>query len=102
LQESHVAQRVHRQQIDGDHAAARARFRRGNLRPAARCRAEIDDDHARLQQLVARRDFDQLVRRARAIAFRLRALHVDIVDVLHHPLFAGLGPFHRLRCRHDS
>ena len=42
--------------------------------------------------------FQQLVRRARAVAVLLRALHIRIINMFNHPLFAGLGSLHRLEC----
>ncbi len=68
-----------------------ARARRGGqlvadiLAPAARRRAQVDDDLARLDQLVLFVDLLELVGRARAIAFALRQLDVGIVDMVVQP-----------------
>ena len=80
--------------VQREHAALIADLRARHLRPAAGRRPQIHHGHARAQQLVALRDFQQLERRARTIALRLRPLDVDIVDVLFHPLLAGFRSFH--------
>ena len=56
-----------------------------DLAPAAGRGAEIDDAQARLQQMVAVVDLDQLVGGARAIALGLGALHVGVVEVALQP-----------------
>ena len=55
------------------------------LRPAARRRAEIDDLLARLEQMIALVDLDELVGGARAPALALGRGHIGIVELALQP-----------------
>jgi hypothetical protein len=59
---------IHWQQVKRDKAAAGRHALRGNLRPAAGRRTEIDHRHAGLQQVVLVVDFAELEGGARAPA----------------------------------
>ena len=92
LPELHPFDRVHLQEIDGDHpspALMRANPRRRDLAPAAGRGAEIDNALARLEQLVLVVDLDELVGRARPVAFAARLGDVGIVELALEP--AGRG-----------
>ena len=69
-------------QIQADHAAAAGR---GHLRPAAGRAAQIQHRAPRLEQTEAAIDLQELVGRARPIAFLPRAPHVRIVEMAAQP-----------------
>ncbi len=98
--EYHAANRVHRQQVDGDDAPARAQLLVQHLRPASRRRSQVDDAHARPEQPVLLRELQQLERRARAVAQPGRFLDPVVVDVLLHPRLDELVLLRCLRSRH--
>src|SRR5262249_27303564 len=68
-----------------------------DLRPPSRRCAQIDHTHAALQEMKLVVELDELVGRARAIAFRLRPRHVRIVELALDPL---LRAFLRLLVLH--
>src|SRR6266567_3974262 len=84
------------QKIDRDDASGPPDALGEDLRPASGCGAEIDDGVPGTRESVAFRDFDQLVGRARAVALRLCAVNVRIVDVACEPRFAGFATGHSL------
>ena len=82
--------RVGRQQVDADDLGA-ARDR--DLGPAARRAAEIDDPPARLQQMEAVVELDQLEGGARAVAKAVRLGDIGVVQLAGQPLGrGGLAP----------
>ena len=79
---------LHLADVGGDDAASsllRADTLCGDLAPAAGRRAEIEDRHARLQELVLVSDLDELESRARAIALALGFLDIRIVELALQP-----------------
>src|SRR5712691_11673893 len=64
------------------------------LRPAPGRSSEIDHIVPGTHELVAVRDLDQLVGRARAVALRFRAVNVGIIDVAPEPRLAGFAAGH--------
>ena len=94
-----IVEKIHHQQldarngrdfekVDADHA--HIVFRRagdlgGNLRPAARCGAQVDDATRAFQDRVLLVDFQKLEGGAGAITLQLGALHIGIVDVALQP-----------------
>jgi hypothetical protein len=83
LGELDAGDRLHVQEVDRRDRAATCRTPNagcGDLRPAPRRRAEIDDAGAGFQEAVTVVEFDQLVGRSRAIAVALRLRDVRIVD----------------------
>ncbi|MNC50024.1 hypothetical protein D3C75_992420 [compost metagenome] len=94
LDEGDIGDAVHRQDVRGDQAPLVADHPTGDLRPAARRRAEVDHGHARPQDAVLLLDFQQFVAGARTVAVLLRHLHVGIVEMLFQPTLAGLGTGH--------
>ena len=92
MPELHPFDWVHLQEIDGDDpspALVRANARRRNLAPAARRGAKIDDALAPFQHLVLVVDLDELVSRARPVAFAARLGDIGIVELALEP--AGRG-----------
>ena len=80
-------------------APSRPTFRGGDLRPAARRGAEIDDALAGLEQIVLLVDLQQLEGRPRAITLALRPRDIGIVELALEPylrrsdaLVGGLHP----------
>jgi len=71
--------------------ARRADALRRDLAPAAGCCAEIENDHAGLQELVLVVDLFQLVGGARAKTFLLGAPHIGIVELALEPTLGGNG-----------
>ena len=86
----HACDRVHRQDIDRDHAAARAHALGRHLAPAAGRRTEIDHARARLQNAMLVVDLGELEGGARATALALGARHVRIVELALQPTARGL------------
>src|SRR3546814_469985 len=86
---------VCRQQVDTHNLRFRAQLL-DYLSPAARRNAEIDDMPRLPDQPVFLIQFDELVGRAAAIAFRFRLPHIRIVELPLQPT-SGLGrpPFRR-------
>src|SRR5690606_16606716 len=96
----HARQRRHRQNIERDDLAATGHQFGGQLRPAARSCTEVNDAHARPDQLVARIEFLELERRPGAVALLLGALDVGITEVLPQPAGTTLAARHpRLQSR---
>ena len=88
LPELDAVDRVHLQKVDGDHPApalARSDARRRDLAPAAGRGAEIDDALAGLEELIFLVDLDELVGRARAIAFAPRLGDIRVVELAFEP-----------------
>ena len=56
-----------------------------DLRPTSRCRTQIDDAARALQDLVLLVDLQQLEGGAGAIAFKLGALDVGVIDMTFKP-----------------
>ncbi len=76
------------QKIDADHSATAvlaADLLRRDLRPAAGRGTQIDDILARLENMIALVDLDQLESRALAIAFELGAHDIGIVQLALQP-----------------
>ncbi len=97
LQNGNARQRRHFQEIDCSNADIL--FRRsgdlgGNLRPASRRSAEIDDAACALEDMVLLVDLQQLEGSTGAVAFKLGTLpppppHIRIVDMPLQPLPRG-------------
>src|SRR5712691_1149278 len=84
------------QKIDRDDAYGPPDALRERLRPSPGRGPEIDHGVPGTRELVPLRDLDQLVRRARAVALRLCAVNVRIVDVAFEPSLAGFAAGHSL------
>src|SRR6266702_2701258 len=84
------------QKIDRDDASGPPDALRDRLRPSPRRSPEIDHGVPGMRELVPLRDFDQLVRRARAVTVRLCAVNVGIADVAPEPSLAGFAAGHSL------
>ena len=78
--------RVHLQEIDGDHPSPALAHARGrDLTPAAGRGAEIDDALTRLHELVLVVDLDELIGRAGAKAFAARLGDIGVVELAFEP-----------------
>jgi hypothetical protein len=62
-----------------------ARARDGHLRPAAGCRAEVEDARALLEEMEFLVQLEQLERRAAAIALGLGLPDIGIVELALQP-----------------
>src|SRR6266705_291561 len=82
------------QKIDRDDASGPPDALRERVRPAPGRGPEIDHVVPGTRELVPLRDLDQLVRRARAVAVRFRAVNVGIADVAFEPRLAGFAAGH--------
>ena len=93
LQELDAGDRLHRQEVDGDHLAplpsTDAHPLGRHLGPAARRGAEVDHALAGLEQAVLVVDLDQLEGGARAVALALGGGHVGIVELALEPALRG-------------
>ena len=84
--------RLDLEEVDADDAALALGgldFARGDLAPAARRRAEIDDPPARLEELVFLRHLQQLVGGSRAIALALGLGDIGVVELALQPQRRG-------------
>ena len=101
FEEFHARDRLHIENVERDHAAARTDPPRGNLAPATGRRAEIDDARARLEQMKLVVDFSELIGCTGAKALALSARYIGIVDLAFEPgarrrlaTFLSLEPLH--------
>ena len=74
---------VDRLEVDGNDLAARTNASGGHLRPTARRGTRVQHPITSAQQTLAIIDVDELVGRARAIAFFLRETKPVVLDFLH-------------------
>src|SRR6202034_4134881 len=84
--------------ISGDHpppALARACARRGDLAPAAGRGPQIGDALSGLEKLVLVVDLDELVGRARPVAFAARLRDIGVVELAFEPKSGGEGALAR-------
>ncbi|MOA21152.1 hypothetical protein D3C78_1416320 [compost metagenome] len=94
LDESHVRNAVHFQDVRGNQTPLTTDQPTSDLRPATGCCTEVDNTHARTDQLVFLLDLQKLVTRTRAVAILLRLLHIGIIDMSFQPTKACLGTRH--------
>src|SRR6185295_18214262 len=80
-----AADRVHRQDVDGDDAAVLADALARHLAPAAGRRAKIDNARTAFQHVMLVVDLGELEGRARTEALALGARHVGIVELTLEP-----------------
>ena len=88
LPELDPVDRLHLEKVDRDHPApalARLHPRRRDLAPAAGRGAEVDDPLAGPEQLMLVVDLDQLIGRARAVAFAARLGDIGVVELAFEP-----------------
>ncbi len=84
FQQHHAGQRLDRQQIDADDDGI-GHYLAGNLRPAARRRAEVDDGLAAFEDMELLVELDELVGGAAPVSLGLGALHIGIVELPGEP-----------------
>ncbi|MNT04002.1 hypothetical protein D3C72_1385640 [compost metagenome] len=70
---------------DADIVLGGIRHLRSDLRPASGCGTKVDDAGRALQYLMLVVDFQQLEGGAGAIAFKLGALHIGVIDMTFKP-----------------
>jgi hypothetical protein len=76
--------------VERDHFAAPLERTRGELAPTAGRRAQVDDQHAGLDQLFSALDLLELEHRARAPALLARPLDVRIARMFLQPAATAL------------
>src|SRR4249919_2569212 len=91
MKELHTRQGRHLEDVQSDHSALRTQRLPHPLRPAAGRRAEIDHDHAGLEQAVALDEFLQLVGGTRTQALGLGLLHEGIGKVFLEPAMTAFA-----------
>ena len=84
LEDGDALDRIGGQQVDPDDGGAR-RDLADDLGPSTGCYAEIDDPRRPLEQTETLVEFDQLIGRARSIAFRLGAPDIGVVELAFEP-----------------
>ena len=97
LNNLHAGNRLHRQDIQRNHPALATQLLNRIFRPAAGCRAKIDDCHAGFENAILLLDFDQLVNSTRTVAFLLCTTHILIIEMLIQPALAAFGSCHDAR-----
>ena len=95
LNEGHAVHRFHRQDVEREHFARRARQLGCRLRPASRRAAQVGQHRAGLDEFVFFVDFQKFVGGAGAVAVFLRLMDVVVVHMFAQPCFRRFGA-----CRH--
>jgi len=94
LNEGHIGETVHRQNIGCDHLSAGSHQAGGNLRPAAGGGPKVDHQHAGPDQFVFFVNLQQLVAGAGTVAILLCLFDEGIINVLIEPACTAFGTGH--------